>query len=87
MCVCVCGEGASGVRDGGGGAEYAAGGNEHQRQLPKRVTNHPRCPNPPMGDLMDQWSQCVAAEIQWVDTSNIWTSVGFKRHNQSIACC
>lgn len=46
-----------GVRDGGGGAEYAAGGNEHQRQLPKRVTNHPGRPNPPMGGWMDQWLQ------------------------------
>lgn len=47
------GVGAGGLRDGGRGAEYAAGENERQRQLPKRVTNHPPCPNPPWGDLMD----------------------------------
>lgn len=40
-----------GVGVGGIGAEYAAGGNEHPRQLPKRVTNHPPCPNPPVGGL------------------------------------
>ena len=37
--------------DGGRGAEYAAGGNESPRQLPKRVTNHPPRPNPPRGGL------------------------------------
>lgn len=57
-------------RGGGKGAEYAAGGNERPRQLPKRVTNHPSSPNPPRGDLMDHWSQYVALEIQ--DKSNIW---------------
>ena len=55
--------GAGGVGDGSRGAEYAAGGNERPRQLPKRVTNHPPCPNPPRGNLMDQWSQYTVAEI------------------------
>lgn len=66
------GWGGGGVGDGGRGAEYAAGGNERPRQLPKRVTNHPPCPNPPRGDLMDQWSQYVAVEIHGFDKSNMW---------------
>lgn len=55
----------SGVRDGGGGAEYAAGGNERQRQLPKRVTNHPGRHNPPMGgrtgQRLQRYSTCKAS--------------------------
>lgn len=62
--------GGAGV-DGGRGAEYAAGGNEHQRQLPKRVTNHPPCPNPPWGDLMDQWSQYESVEMHGFNRSNM----------------
>lgn len=72
------GVGAGGVRDGGRGAEYAAGGNERQRQLPKRVTNHPPCPNPPWGDLMDQWSQYVAVETHGFDRSNMWAHLGLR---------
>lgn len=60
------------------GAEYAAGGNERPRQLPKRVTNHPPCPNPPWGNLMDQWSQYVTVEMHGFDKSNMWAHVGFK---------
>lgn len=53
------------------GAEYAAGENERPRQLPKRVTNHPACPNPPRGDVMGQWSQYVAAEwVCWINGEN-----------------
>lgn len=61
------------VGDGCRGAEYAAGGNERPRQLPKRVTNHPPCPNPLRGDLMDQWSQYVAAEMPRFNKSHMWT--------------
>lgn len=64
--------GASGdVGHGSRGAEYAVGGNERPRQLPKRVTNHPPWPNPPRGKMMDQWSQYVAAEIHRLDKSNM----------------
>lgn len=59
------------VVHGSRGAEYAVGGNERPRQLPKRVTNHPPCPNPPRGKMMDQWSQYVAAEIHGFDKSNM----------------
>lgn len=48
---------------GHSGAEYAAKGNECPRQQPKRVTNHPACPNPASKDVMDQWSQYVMAEM------------------------
>lgn len=69
--------------DGGRGAEYAAGGNERPRQLPKRVTNHPPCPNPPWGDLMDQWSQCVAVKMHGFDKSNMWAHLGFKEKKKT----
>lgn len=68
-----------GVGDGGRGAEYAAGGNERPGQLPKRVTNHPPWPNPPRGNLMDQWSQYVAADMHAFDKSNMWAHLAFKK--------
>lgn len=73
------GVGGGGVGNGGRGAEYAVGGNEHPRQLPKRVTNHPPCPNPPRGNLMDQWSQYVAADVHGFDKSNMWAHLGLKK--------
>lgn len=65
--------------DGGRGAEYAAGGNERPGQLPKRVTNHRPRPNPPRGDLMDQWSQYVAIEIHGLHKSNMGAHLGNKK--------
>jgi len=63
------------VGHGGRGAEYAARGNERPRQIPKRVTNHLPCPNLPWGDVMDQWSQYVLANLQRFDKSNMWAHV------------
>lgn len=63
---------------GGRGAEYVAGGNEQPRQLPKWVTNHPPCPNPPKGDLMDHWSQYGATEVHAYDKSNTGARLVFE---------
>ena len=77
------GVGGGGLRDGSRGAEYAAGGNEHQRQLPKRVTNHHSRPNPQWKDLIYQWPQYVAVEMHGCDRSNMWAHLGFKRYTSS----